>query len=83
MKTWDFERMWREEGREEGRQEGYQQARTAIYQAILLTLSRKGNVSGGLRQQIEGEKDLKVLNQWFCFALDAKAVEDFAEKIEK
>lgn len=79
MKTWDFERMWREEGREEG----CQQARTAIYQAILLTLSRKGNVSGRLRQQIEEQKDLNVLNQWFCFALDAKAVEDFNDKIEK
>ncbi len=74
MKTWEFERMWREEGREEGRAEGQAQS-------ILQLLEELGEVPEVTRQKICDERDTKLLGIWLKTAAKATTVREFEEKL--
>lgn len=95
MKSWELERMWREESQAEGRAEGLAEGRAkglaegreegqidALSDAITMALERKGEVSEQLIQKIKKQKHVSKLQQWLGLALDAQTVQQFEKNME-
>ena len=68
-----------EERQKEGMAEGKAEAKQ---EALLLILSQKGNVSSKLKECIQKQRELEVLDSWMKLALQAESVQSFEEKIE-
>lgn len=64
----------RAEGRKEGRAEG------RAY-AVLELLESLGEVPEALKQQIQNQKDEKILTSWLLLASKAESVKDFTSKM--
>ncbi len=72
-----YRRAEREGAIEEGMEIGKKQERKSM---ILRLLMKRGSISEELRSQIENESDLKVLERWFDFAIEAESIEEFQAK---
>ena len=71
--------MYFEELLEERQKEGKAEAKQ---EALLLILSQKGNVSSKLKECIQNQRELEVLDSWMKLALQAESVQGFEEQIE-
>ena len=71
--------MYFEELLEERQKEGKAEAKQ---EALLLILSQKGNVSSKLKECIQNQRELEVLDSWMKLALQAESVQEFEEQIE-
>lgn len=69
-----------EERQKEGMAEGKAEAKQ---EALLLILSQKGNVSSKLKECIQNQRELEVLDSWMKLALQAESVQGFEAQIEK
>lgn len=68
-----------EERQKEGMAEGKAEAKQ---EALLLILSQKGNVSSKLKECIQNQRELEVLDSWMKLALQAESVQGFEAQIE-
>lgn len=71
--------MYFEELLEERQKEGKAEAKQ---EALLLILSQKGNVSSRLKESIQNQRELEVLDSWMKLALQAESVQGFEEQTE-
>lgn len=72
-----------EERQKEGKAEGMAEGKAeAKQEALLLILSQKGNVSSKLKECIQNQRELEVLDSWMKLALQAESVQGFEEQIE-
>lgn len=71
--------MYFEELLEERQKEGKAEAKQ---EALLLILSQKGNVSSKLKECIQNQRELEVLDSWMKLALQAESVQGFEAQIE-
>lgn len=71
--------MYFEELLEERQKEGKAEAKQ---EALLLIISQKGNVSSKLKECIQNQRELEVLDSWMKLALQAESVQGFEEQIE-
>lgn len=71
--------MYFEELLEERQKEGKAEAKQ---EALLLILSQKGNVSFKLKECIQNQRELEVLDSWMKLALQAESVQGFEAQIE-
>lgn len=77
----------REVGLAEGREAGFREAHNEIIgercvknrEMLLKILARKGCVSGDVKERIETENDISVLDEWVDKAIDAETIEQFVE----
>lgn len=67
----------REEGREEGRQAGIEAGRWILCQGLVELLQGYGELSVGIKEKIEQEKDMKQLLHWYRQASQIQNVEEF------
>ncbi len=72
--------MYFEELLEERQKEGKAEAKQ---EALLLILSQKGNVSSKLKESIQNQRELEVLDSWMKLALQAESVQGFEAQTEK
>ncbi len=72
--------MYFEELLEERQKEGKAEAKQ---EALLLILSQKGNVSSKLKESIQNQRELEVLDSWMKLALQAESMQGFETQIEK
>ena len=72
MKSWEYEKMYREEGRAEGRAED-----------VLDLLGELGVVSDSLRKKIMKENNLEILSKWLKIAAKVRCVSEFEKKMEE
>ncbi len=72
--------MYFEELLEERQKEGKAEAKQ---EALLLILSQKGKVSSKLKECIQEQRELEVLDSWMKLALQAESMQSFEEQIEK
>ena len=91
MKSFEREQRVREEDRleglNEGRREGMSEGRTegiseGKAETLLTVLGCKGEVPEALRNKIQSEKDLNLLNNWLLRAISCESVEEFAATLE-
>ena len=68
-----------EERQKEGMAEGKAEAKQ---EALLLILSQKGNVSSKLKESIQNQRELEVLDSWMKLALQAESMQGFEAQIE-
>lgn len=72
-----------EERQKDGKAEGMAEGKAeAKQEALLLILSQKGNVSSKLKECIQNQRELEVLDSWMKLALQAESVQGFEEQIE-
>ena len=72
-----------EERQKEGKAEGMAEGKAeAKQEALLLILSQKGNVSSKLKECIQNQRELEVLDSWMKLALQAESVQGFEAQIE-
>ncbi len=62
------------EGRNEGIKEGH-------HNSLLLVLETKGSVPDDLRERIDTEQDIEVLDKWIRLAATSESVENFQENM--
>ena len=62
------------EGRNEGIKEGH-------HNSLLLVLETKGSVPDDLRERIDTEQDIEVLDKWIRLAATSESVEKFQENM--
>lgn len=68
-----FEELLKEE-RKAGREEG-------MAEAIIVFLSKYGEVPDTLSEKINEEKDIEVLKQWIKLSVEVESIEEFISKI--
>ena len=72
-----------EERQKEGKAEGMAEGKAeAKQEALLLILLQKGNVSSKLKECIQNQRELEVLDSWMKLALQAESVQGFEAQIE-
>lgn len=70
MKSWEFERMWREEGKAEGKAE-----------ALLDILEEMGKVPESLEDRVRSETDPEVIGRWLKFAVKVNSLAEFEKEL--
>ena len=75
-----FEELLKEE-RKSGREEGRQEGREGMAEAIIVFLSKYGEVPDTLSEKINEEKDMEVLKQWIKLSVEVESIEEFISKI--
>ena len=82
MKSWERERMIREEGREEGKVEGREEGKIeGKIEGILELLEDIGPIPKELEETIREQKDLKTLQRCNKTAAKAESMEDFQKNM--
>lgn len=74
MKSWELERMWKEEARKEGSLEAKQQF-------ILELLGELGDIPDTLREKISCESQADILARWHKLAAKSNSIFEFKEKM--
>ena len=82
MKSYERDRMMRNEGRVEGRIEGEIKGRTdELIKTIHEFLSDLGPIPKSITAQIDNEKDLDTLRRWLKAASKSKSIEEFEKHL--
>ena len=69
-----------QEGCETGRVE---ERKDVLHCHIVQVLASKGSVTEVLKEKIEKETDVDILEQWFDYAVNCKNIEEFAKESEQ
>ena len=78
MKSYERDRIIRNEGRAEGKIEGLTDG---LIESIQELLSNLGSIPENLAAKINSEKDLNTLRHWLRLANKSKSIEEFARQI--
>lgn len=69
------------EGLKEGREEGLKEGRDVIRASLFTLLSTKGDVSVELKEKINAENSMDMLEDWFKKALSVMTIDEFTKEI--
>ena len=78
MKSYERDRMMRNEGRIEGRMQGKVEG---LIESIKELLSDSGSIPENITAQIDNEKDLDTLRRWLKAASKSRSIEEFAKQM--
>ena len=78
MKSYERDRMMRNEGRIEGRMQGKVEG---LIESIKELLSDSGSIPEDIAAQIDSEKDLDTLRRWLKAASKSRSIEEFAKQM--
>lgn len=78
MKSYERDRMIRNEGRIEGRMQGKVEG---LIESIKELLSDSGSIPENITAQIDNEKDLDTLRRWLKVASKSRSIEEFAKQM--
>lgn len=82
MKSYERDRMMRNEGRIEGQIEGRMQGKIeGLIESIKGLLSDSGSIPESITAQIDNEKDLDTLRRWLKVASKSRSIEEFAKQM--